>query len=353
MRKHNIGAQLTKVIEELYAKSTNAVLSQNDSYKWFETSVGVRQGCILSPCLFNIFLEQIMTDALEGFQGTVRIGGRNVTNLRFADDIDLVAGSEQELCDLTSRLERSAQRFGMEISGEKSKVMVTSPLTHDQGAVGESIKVGGDELERVTSFQYLGSIINKDINSENEIKKRIAIATTQLAKMNNIWKTTNIKMITKLKLLKALITSICLYGCESWTLNKKIEKRLAAFEMRCYRRLLGISWKQRIRNDTVDQRITAIIGKHESLVETVRRRKLQWFGHVTRRPGTLANTIMHGSVEGSRGRGRPKRMWTDDIKDWTGMRLIECIREAGKRDVWKRRIAKSKCPNGHRKAMGS
>ena len=116
--------------------------------------------------------------------------------------------------------------------------------------------------------------------------------------------------------------------------------------------LVGISWKQRIRNDSIDQRITAIIGKHESLVEIVRRRKLQWFGHVTRRPGTLAHTIMHGSVEGNRGRGRPKRMWTDDIKDWSGRGMVECIREAGDRDVWKRRVQRSKCPNGHRTATG-
>ena len=88
MHKFNIGANLITIIKSLYEKATSAVLYNGNTGDWFRTNVGVRQGCLLSPTLFNIFLEKIMTDALENHEGTVKIGGRIITNLRFADDID-------------------------------------------------------------------------------------------------------------------------------------------------------------------------------------------------------------------------------------------------------------------------
>ena len=90
-------------IKNLYNKATCAVLFIGSIEDWFRTTVGVRQGCLLSPTLFNIFLERIMTDALEDHEGTVSIGGRTITNLHFADDIDGLAGEEEELAKLAER----------------------------------------------------------------------------------------------------------------------------------------------------------------------------------------------------------------------------------------------------------
>ena len=92
MKKHNISAHLIQVIKNLSEKAISAVLFNSSIGDWFRTTIGVRQGCLLSPTLFNIFLERIMTDALEDHEGTVSIGGRTITNLRFADDIDGLAG---------------------------------------------------------------------------------------------------------------------------------------------------------------------------------------------------------------------------------------------------------------------
>ena len=103
MRKYNIGSKLIQAIEHLYDNATSAVIFNSSIGDWFQTTVGVRQGCLLSPTLFNIFLERIMTDALENHQGTVSIGGRTITNFRFADDIDGLAGDEQELANLVPR----------------------------------------------------------------------------------------------------------------------------------------------------------------------------------------------------------------------------------------------------------
>ena len=107
MKKYNISTNLIQVIKNLYNKATSAVLFNGSIGDWFQTTVGVRQGCLLSPTLFNIFLERIMTDALEDHEGTVSIGGRTITNLRFADDIDGLAGEEEELANLVERLRQS------------------------------------------------------------------------------------------------------------------------------------------------------------------------------------------------------------------------------------------------------
>ena len=106
MKKYNISTNLIQVIKNLYNKATSAVLFNGSIGDWFQTTVGVPQGCLLTPTLYNIFLERIMTDALEDHEGTVSIGGRTTTNLRFADDIDGLAGEEEELANLVERLDK-------------------------------------------------------------------------------------------------------------------------------------------------------------------------------------------------------------------------------------------------------
>ena len=113
MKKYNISTTLIQVIKNLYNKATSAVLFNSGIGDWFRTTVRVRQGYLLSPTLFNIFLERIMTDALEDHEG---IGGRTITNLRFADDIDGSAGEEEELANLVERLDKASTAYGMEIS---------------------------------------------------------------------------------------------------------------------------------------------------------------------------------------------------------------------------------------------
>ena len=117
MKKY-ISTNLIQVIKNLYNKATRAVFFNGRIGDWFRPTVEVRQGCLLSPTLFSIFLERIMTDALEDLEGTVSIGGRTVTNLRFADDIDGLAGKEEDLANLVERLDKASTAYGMEISAE-------------------------------------------------------------------------------------------------------------------------------------------------------------------------------------------------------------------------------------------
>ena len=144
-----------------------------------EKTVGVRQGYLLSSTLFNIFLERIMTDALEDHEGTVSTGGRTITNLlRFADDINGLEGEEEELAKLVECLNKAFTAYGMEISAEKTKLM-----TNNTSGISTKIKVNGQKLETVTSFKYLGSVLT-DEGSKPEILSRIAQATAALTRLN-------------------------------------------------------------------------------------------------------------------------------------------------------------------------
>ena len=178
-----------------------------------------------------------------------------------------------------------------------------------------------------------------DKRSRPEILSRIAQTTVAMTKLKPIWKDRNITLKSKIRLMRSLVTSIFLYACESWTLTAELERRIQATEMRCYRRLLGISFKDRITNAEVRSRITRAVGFHEDLLTTVRRRKLKWYGHVTRSAG-LSKTILQGTVRGKRRRGRQRKRWEDNITEWTGKALSVNLRTADDRKKWRELVAR-------------
>ena len=207
--KYNISANLVRTIEQLYDKATSAVQMNGSIGEWFRTTVGVRQGCLLSPILFNIFLERSMSDALEEHDGNVGIGGRNITNLRFADDIDALAEEELELEALVESLDKTCTRYKMEISAEKTKLM-----TNSANGIQREIEVKEQKSGTVTSFTYLGAVVSDD-GSKPEVLSRVAQAPAALTKLKPIWRDNNISLGSKMKLMRFLVISIFLYTCEA------------------------------------------------------------------------------------------------------------------------------------------
>ena len=126
--------------------------------------------------------------------------------------------------------------------------------------------------------------------------------------------------------------SIFLYAGESWTLTADTERRIQAMEMRCL--------KKHISNEEERNRTRQAIGPHEDFLTTVKRRKLKWYGHVTRSSG-LAKTVLQGTVQGGRRRGRQKKRWEDNIPEWTGMTLGAAMRKAERREEWRELVARS------------
>ena len=245
-----------------------------------------------------------MADALKDHKSTVSNGGRTISNLRFADDIDGLAGSELELANLVERLDKTSTAYSMQISAEKTKLM-----TINTNGISSNIRVSGEDMETVQSFKYLGAIVT-DGGSMPEIRSRIAQTIAALTKFKIILDDKNIDLSSKIRLLRSLVMSIFLYSWETWTLTAKIERTIQTVGMRSFRRLLGILCKDHITNEEVRTRIRKAIGPYEELLSTVKRRKMKWYGHVTRALG-FAKTVLQGTVWGGRRRGRQGKRWED------------------------------------------
>ena len=148
LRKYNINTSIILAIENLYDKAQSAVLFNGSTGEWFRTTVGDRQGCLLSATLFNIFLERIMCEALDDHEANVSIGERLFTNFRFADAIDVNAEEEEEAGVLTDRLDRTITRYKMENGPNKTKVITNNPTGFQR-----EIKIKGQRLKEVENFK--------------------------------------------------------------------------------------------------------------------------------------------------------------------------------------------------------
>ena len=136
----------------------------------------------------------------------------------------------------------------------------------------------------------------------------------------------------------SLETSFSLYACESWTLTAELQRRIQAMEMRCYRRILYISYKDHVTNEEVRSKIQQATGPHEDLT-IVKRRKLQWYGHVSRSSG-LSKTILQGTVKGGRRQGGQRKRWEDNVREWTGLEFGKSQRAVENRGKWRNLVAK-------------
>ena len=275
-----------------------------------------------------------MADAPEDQKSTVSIGARTISNFHFADDIDGLAGSELELANLVERLDETFTAYGMQISTEKTKLM-----TNNTNGINSNIRVNGEKLETVQGFKYLGAIVT-DEGPMPEIRFRISQTIAALTKLKIIWDDKNMELSSKIRLLRSLVMSIFVYYCETWTLTAEIKTKIQTVEMRSFRCLLGISYKDHTTNEEVRSRIRTAIGPYKELLSTVKRCKMKWYGHVTRASG-LAKTVIRGTVRGGKRRDRQRKRWKDNIRDWTGLELSDAVRRAEEREEWRKLVARS------------
>ena len=169
-----------------------------------------------------------------------------------------------------------------------------------------------------------------------EILSRIAETTAALTRLKPVWNDKSISLSSKIQLMRSLVTAIFLYACESWTLTAELQRRIQAMEMRCYRKILHISYKDHVTNEDVRAKIQRAIGPHEDLLTIVKRRKLQWYGHVSRSSG-LAKIIL----QGGRRQGGQRKRWEDNIREWTGLEFGKSQRAVENREKWRKLVAKS------------
>ena len=185
-------------MRNLYAGQEATVRTGHGTTDWFQIGKGVRQGCILSPCLFNFYAEYIMRNAgLEEAQAGIKIAGRNINNLRFSDDTTLMAESEEELKRLLEKMKEKNKKTGLRLNILKTKIMLSSAIT--------SWQIDGETMKTVTDFIFLGSKITADSNCRHEIKRRLLLGRKAMTNPDGILKSRDITLPTKVCLVRAMV----------------------------------------------------------------------------------------------------------------------------------------------------
>ena len=326
LRSMGFPEHLIILMRNLYRNQKATVRTEDGETESFGIGKGVRQGCILSPILFNLYAERVMREAgLEDSPHGIRIGGRSVNNLRFADDTTLAANSKKGLTELLQCVKVASEKAGLFLNVKKTKVLTTS----DEA----TFKLNDVEIEVVKGFAFLGSLLDHEGSCKAEILRRIAMGRTAMMGLQKIWKDKNILKTTKVKLVQALVFPVVTYGSETWTTLKSEDRKIAAFEQWCWRRMLRISWKEKRTNVSVANEVATTT----SLLSAIIKQRLQYFGHVTRREG-LEASIMLGMGEGKRRRGKPRTRWIDTIINITGLNLQQLVSAARNRLHWRRVI---------------
>ena len=228
---------------------------------------------------------------VEEAQAGIKISGRNMNNLRYADDTTLMAESEEELKSLLMKVKVESEKVGLKLNNQKTKIMASSLIT--------SWEIDGETVAIVSDFIFWGSKITADGYCSHGIKRRLLLGRKVMTNLDSIFKRRDITLPTKVRLVKAMVFPVVMNGCESWTVKKAEYRRIDAFELWCWRRPLRVPWTARRSNQSILKEISPGI----SLEGMMLKLKLQFFGHLMRRVDSLEKTLMLGGIGGRRRRG--------------------------------------------------
>ena len=314
-----------RLLYNLYQQQTATVRLPGGMTSEFEIRRGVRQGCVGSPDLFNLYSEIILRSLEDVDEGFV-VNGVLLNNIRYADDTVLLATSQEGLQRLFNTLAEESKRYGLSINAKKTKCMVVSKLTPSPICTLYQDKT---KIEQVTSFNYLGSLVTSDGRSRDEIRRRITIAKSSFGTMRSVLTDRKLSLPIKTRLLKCYVWSTLLYGCESWTITAETRRNIEAAEMWFFRRMLRISYMERITNEEVLNRVH----QKRQLYRTILDRQAKFLGHSIRK-GKLENLVLQGRIQGRRARGRQRRTLMNNFPKLPAGRIWTLARERKLAHSW-------------------
>ena len=324
MREYGISEKLVRILNSLYKDTkarvrVNGTLSESLSLK-----TGVKQGCVLSPLLFNIFMDWIVQRVMKKMEHTgvkiqytkqrkwLNMKERDLTEtilvntLLYADDMVILDANFDNVKMFVEELDRELCSVGMMMNVKKTKMMVLN------GKVKEPITLRGEKIDVEDSFPYLGvSIKTQQSSSGEEVATRIAKAIRVFKNLYHpLWKRKQVSVKTKMAIYRAAVLPVLLYGSETWVLSVKESGRLEVFQMKCLRQILGITKFEHQRNEDIRAK-----AEQCTVGELVTRSRLRWLGHVVRMAeGRLPPRLLFGRIEGVSKTGRPVGRWRDMIQ---------------------------------------
>ena len=210
------------LLRNLCAGQEATVRTGHGTTDWFQIGKGVCQCCILSLWLFNLHADYIMRNAgLEEAQAGIKISGRNINNLRYADDTTLIAESDEELKSLLMKVKEESEKVGLKLNIQKTKIMASGPII--------SWQIDGETVETVSDFIFPDSKITADGDCSHESKRHFLLGSKVTTNLDSTLKSRDITLPTKVRLVKSMIFPVVMYGCESWTVKKAEHQRIDAF----------------------------------------------------------------------------------------------------------------------------
>ena len=330
LKKVGISYRDRRIIYSLY-KNEKGIIRFGNIQEEAEIKKGVRQGCSLSPYLFNVYVQEAINRIREEIQVGINIHGEKIDMLRYADDIAITTENEGDLQNILQVMNNIMRNeFNMKMNRKKTKILVCSRNQADHRRT-PVIYIENERIQNVQEYKYLGSLITKDGTSKGEIRNRIMQAKSAFNRKKNLFTTKNIDLNIRKRLLKTYVWSVALYGSETWTIGRPEEKKLMAFETWCWRRMMKVSWREHMTNEEVFKRAN----ESRSFMRNLKTRRANMIGHTLRHNGMLARAI-EGMVQGKNTRGRPPLAYIDQIlKDTNTKTYFELKRLAEDREEWR------------------
>ena len=322
--------KFVNIIKSLHAGMRAQVRTCGTTSSDFEVDTGVKQGCVLAPTLFSLYLTVVCMEAFRGSEDGIPIQYRSdghtftpkrfsartlvqdskIRMLLFADDCALLAHSEAELQRLTTDFASAASDFGLEINLSKTLAFY-QPVISGDGQI-PNITVQDSTMAYCSDFCYLGSTVSTDLSVDKDLQSRIAKASVAFGRLRKrVFNNHDLRVDTKVAVYRAVVLSTLLYGSETWTLYRRHIRQLDRFHQYCLRQILRIHWSDRVTNTQV-LRNSGVSGMEAMLI----RNQLRWAGHVERMADSrLPKQLLYGQLKnGSRKRGRPKLRFTDTLQ---------------------------------------
>ena len=320
LEQYDIKGQLLDNIRAIYSNSKSAVRTTSGTSDWFPVTSGVRQGCVLSPLLFVIYMDHITKEADPDEEA--------LNELLFADDQVVINNDATKLQQHIDKINDSCKTHDMKISISKTEVMTISrrPETPD-------VSINGSGLKKTHEFKYLGSIFSEDGRLDREIETRCQNANNVSYQLAPLLRHPNIEMSIKAKIINAIFLPTLTYQCQTWTLTKALERKLVTCEMRCLRRAANKTRRDMIRNEVIRDTVGTT-----PVLQHIDRQRTKWFGHLTRMPPEQPALRAYTTrCSGWKARGRPRRRWSDSVADTLrphNISLIQATRLATDRRLY-------------------
>lgn len=291
--------KMINMIKGLYNDASCRILHEDQVGERVMILTGVRQGCVLSPLLFNIVLDVTMKNVMKE-SGGIQWGMQgSLGDLDYADDICLLAHKHTDLSLKLQAVKDHAAKSGLKINIAKTKILCINANPP------QNFTISGAEIEIVSSFCYLGSIINNNGGTREDINSRIKKGRAAYGALQKVWSSPLISRKTKVKIFNSNVKSVLLYGCETWNAASAELKALQVFINRCLRKILRVFWPAVISNNTLWQ-----LTRQQPIQKEICLRKWRWIGHTLRKPhDDIARQALDWNPQGSRRRGRPSNTW--------------------------------------------